>query len=260
MYKHDWNPEQYLKFDRERTQPSVDLVARISRQNASRIADIGCGPGNSTQVLHQNWPESEIIGIDNSPAMIDKAMKDYPNQKWLLADAGKDELPGKFDLIFSNATIQWIPDHEKLFERFYNHLNNGGILAVQIPLFYQMPLSDAILKVAELPQWQFLSKNVKNLLTIHDAPFYYDCLASQFSGVDLWITDYVHVMPSQRLILEMIRTTGMKPYLERIEKEVQKLEFERMVLDEIMQVYPSQKNGNVLFPFRRLFFVAQKNN
>lgn len=258
MKKHDWNPEQYLKFDRERRQPSVDLVTKINHTKTRRIADIGCGTGNSTQVLYQKWPKSEIIGIDNSPAMIEKAMKDYPNQKWLIADAGKEELPGRFDVIFSNATIQWIPDHAKLIERFCRHLNIGGILAVQIPLFYQMPLSDAILKVAGQFEWQFSPKNEESHFTIHDSSFYYDCLASHFSAIDFWITDYVHVMPSQLSILEMIRTTGMKPYLERIENEPRKQEFERMVLDEIIQVYPSHKDGKVLFPFRRLFFVAQK--
>ena len=118
--KKDWNPELYLKFDKERTQPSIDLVKRINFDKPERILDIGCGPGNSTQILVLRWPDSEIIGIDNSPAMIEKARKDYPKQEWRILDAGTDEITGIFDIVFSNATIQWIPDHIKLLNKFHD--------------------------------------------------------------------------------------------------------------------------------------------
>ena len=105
MKNTDWNPGLYLKFDKERIQPSIDLVSRIRIDNPSRIIDIGCGPGNSTQILFQRWPGSMILGIDNSPAMIAKAKKDYPNQNWEMLDAAKDEFSETYDVIFSNATI-----------------------------------------------------------------------------------------------------------------------------------------------------------
>lgn len=258
MNKNDWNPDLYLKYDKERIQPSIDLTARIDYLQPRRIIDIGCGPGNSTQILYNKWPESEIIGADNSPAMIKKASEDYPNQKWILFDAGVDNINDKFDLVFSNATIQWIPNHDKLLQRFADMLNDSGVLAVQLPLFFDMPLGRAISEIGRQSKWKDATKGADSLFTINSASYYYDHLTRYFRKIDVWTTDYYHVMESQSSILEMIRTTGLKPYLERLPDDNVKKQFETLVLDRIKQDYPLQNNGKVLFPFKRLFFVAKK--
>ena len=258
MKTHDWNPDLYLKFDKERIQPSIDLVSRIDYEQPTKIIDIGCGPGNSTQILVSRWPDANVIGVDNSLAMIQKATNDYPNQKWLLFDAGEDNLNEKFDIVFSNATIQWIPDHDKLINQFADLLNGNGILAVQIPLFYDMPLSKIISEAASRGTWKDATSAAENIFTIKDASFYYDQLSKYFSRIDMWTTDYYHVMESQESILNMIRSTGLKPYLERITDDIEKQKFEKLVFEGIKQSYPSQNNGKVLFPFKRLFFVAKK--
>ncbi|MBN1428716.1 MAG: methyltransferase domain-containing protein, partial [Anaerolineae bacterium] len=117
--RNDWNPELYMKFGNERTQPSIDLVNRIrpNKQPQSMI-DIGCGPGNSSQVLTQRWPNARLVGVDSSPSMIEMARRDYPQHEWVLADASTFSPDGRFDIVFSNATIQWLPDHERLLARF----------------------------------------------------------------------------------------------------------------------------------------------
>lgn len=258
MSKHDWNPELYLAFGKERIQPSIDLVARIDYERPAKIIDIGCGPGNSTQVLHSRWKNSEIIGADNSPAMIRKASEDYPDQKWIMFNAGKDSLDQKFDIVFSNATIQWIPDHEDLIRRFFESLNDRGILAIQIPLFNEMPLGISISEIAKLSRWSNATGGADNTFTIKTASFYYDQLSWYFTSIDLWTTDYYHIMESHSAILEMIRSTGLRPYLERLSGENERRDFESLVFDRIKQDYPVQKNGKVLFPFKRLFFVAKK--
>jgi len=258
MSKHDWNPDLYLKFDKERIQPSIDLVTRIENNTPAKIIDIGCGPGNSTQILVNRWPDSAIIGADNSPAMIKKATEDYPDQKWILFDAGNDNINDKFDLVFSNATIQWIPNHDKLLQRFAELLNNTGVLAVQLPLFFDMPLSKSISEVSKQSKWITATQGVDSLFIINTTAYYYDQLSKYFTKIDIWTTDYYHVMDSQSSILEMIRTTGLKPYLERLADDNEKKQFEALVLDKIKQDYPLQNNGKVLFPFKRLFFVARK--
>lgn len=258
MRKNDWNPELYLKFDKERTQPSIDLVSRISCEKPLKIVDVGCGPGNSTQILYQRWSDADIVGVDNSPAMIKKASTDYPNQRWLLFDAGKDTIDEKFDLIFSNATIQWIPNHDELIKRFSDLLNDRGVLAVQLPLFFDMPLGKAISEIALHPKWEAATKGVKELFTIHDASYYYDQLSKYFSKIDIWTTDYYHIMNEHDAILEMIKPTGLKPYLERLEKESDKQDFERYVFRKIEEDYPTQDDGKVLFPFKRQFFIAER--
>ncbi|MEO6902014.1 MAG: methyltransferase domain-containing protein [Bacteroidia bacterium] len=258
MHKNDWNPEMYLKFDKERIQPSIDLVAQIDYIKPSKIIDIGCGPGNSTQILHQRWPDSTILGSDKSPSMIKKATSDYPNQKWMLFDAENDLIEDKYDIVFSNAVIQWIPNHDRLLKNFSNLLNSHGVLAVQLPLFFDMPLGKLIAEVAEQPKWDATTVGVKELFTINNASYYYEQLATYFSEINIWTTNYYHVVESQSAILDMIRSTGLKPYLERIQLNTEKLEFEAQVLDKIKRDYPLQKNGKVLLPFKRLFFVAKK--
>jgi trans-aconitate 2-methyltransferase len=258
MDNKDWNPELYLKFDRERLQPSIDLVSHINFVNPTKIIDIGCGPGNSTQILVQRWPDSEITGVDNSKSMIERALKDYPNQEWRLVNVGTNEIKGKYDIVFSNATIQWIPDHYQLLEKFRNILTNNGLIAVQLPLFWDMPIGKAILRVAASDRWFSLTEGVSDLFTIHDYSYYYDRLSELFKSVEIWETDYFHILNSQLSILEMIRSAGLRPYLERLEADTDRKDFEETVLKEIVKDYPLQKNGKVLFPFKRLFFIAKK--
>lgn len=176
MNKNDWNPDLYLKFNKERIQPSIDLVSRIDYSTPKRILDIGCGPGNSTQILHARWPDSEIVGADKSPAMIEKATEDYPNQHWILFDADVDTLDDKFDILFSNAVIQWIPNHDELLQKFADLLTDSGVLAVQLPLFDNMPISKAISKIGKHSKWAALTQGLDGLFTFHSASYYYDQL------------------------------------------------------------------------------------
>jgi trans-aconitate 2-methyltransferase len=256
--KKDWNPDLYLKFDKERIQPSIDLVSRIDIEKPSKIIDIGCGPGNSTQILVQRWPGSTIIGVDNSPAMIEKAKKDYPMQEWRILDAGTDEINEKFDLVFSNATIQWIPNHALLLKKFHKMLTENGSIATQIPQFWDMPIGEAIAIVGANSRWVSVTKGVTDLFTIHDRYFYYDQLSELFANIDIWQSDYIHIMDSHLAILEMVRSTGLRPFIDRLKTDIDKKDFEELVLKEIVKDYPLQKNGKVLFPFKRLFFIAKK--
>jgi len=258
MQKHDWNPALYLQFGKERIQPSIDLVSRIDFENPKNIIDIGCGPGNSTQILAQRWPKSKITGVDNSPAMIERAKLDFPNQDWKLLDAGKDEIIDTFDIIFSNAAIQWIPNHFELLNKMKHNLSDNGVIAVQIPLFFDMPLGQSIARISKNKRWSTLTDRVNDLFTIHHQSEYYDILSELFSFIEIWKSDYVHIMDSHDSVLEMVRSTGLKPYLERLESDTDKRDFENMVLTDIIKDYPMQKNGKVLFPFKRLFFIAKK--
>ncbi len=256
MAKRDWDPELYLKFNQERTQPSIDLVARIDFDAPQSIIDIGCGPGNSTQVLAKRWPQSKISGVDNSVAMIQKAGREFPQQTWLLLDAGEDEIPGKYDIVYSNAAIQWIPGHASLLKKFHGLLTGRGLLALQVPLFWDMPLGRAIKAIAKVERWASRMDGASDKLVVRDAGFYYDCLAGLFRSISMWQTDYMHRMPSHEAILEMIRSTGLRPYIERLDDEGEKRDFEEQVRQAIQRDYPAQRDGRVIFPFKRLFFMV----
>jgi trans-aconitate 2-methyltransferase len=256
---NDWNPDLYLKYRNERTQASIDLVNRISIDFIpEKIIDIGCGPGNSSEILRRRWQSARIVGLDSSASMIEKAKSDYPDSEWIIANALTYETKEKFDVVFSNATIQWIPNHKELLKKFYGMLSDRGIIAVQLPLFRDMPLGKAIENVSKLKKWKSKTDGVSNLFTIHDYFFYYDVLSKLFNSIDLWVTNYIHILESQFSILEFIRSSGLKPYLERLDSESEKLEFEEEVLGLIKKDYPLQENGKVLVPFKRLFFIAYK--
>ena len=255
----DWNPEKYLDYNTERLLPSRDLVSRIRKANPGVIADIGCGPGNSTRVLAERWPSAEIIGVDNSPAMIEKASRDFSGISWVIADGAGYHPEKGADILFSNAAIQWMPDHTALMKHFHRILNPEGILAVQIPLFHKMPLSRAIEKAADYPKWKKRFENLEVSLELHDYGYYYDLLASVFSSVEIWTTEYMHILNSHKDILNMMHSTGLRPYLNHLGDESLAEEFENDVLSEIKNSYPPQKDGKVILPFMRLFFTAYKD-
>ena len=251
----DWNPSLYLKFGRERLQPTVDLVSRIDREQPQRILDIGCGPGNSTAVLRNRWTEAEITGLDSSPAMIERARESGIEADWIIADASTARFPGAWDLIFSNAAYQWIAGQSELFHKLRSNLIPGGVMAAQIPLFMEMPMSRIISEEAIKPRWGFSGDFGR--LMIHSREEYYDILSGLFEHVDLWVTDYIHVMESHESIFEMMQSTALKPFLSCLEIEEERAAYKEEILKGIEREYPARGNGKVLFPFRRLFFIAQ---
>ncbi len=253
-----WNPDLYLKFKHERTQPSYDLVARIELIDPSNIVDIGCGPGNSTKVLRDRWPKANILGLDNSPEMVEKANCAYPGEKWLLADAASWKTDERYSIVFSNATLQWITGHEGLVKRLFALVADSGVLAVQVPANNISPLHQAVLRVSGREPWLSLMTGCDQLMIYHPASFYYDQLASISGRFDIWHTTYYHIMASHQDLIDWYSSTGMKSYLERIKDDEQRRLFQIQVLEECLEDYPEQQNRKILFPFQRLFFVAYK--
>ena len=254
--KNDWDPNKYLHFEKERTQPSIDLISRINYEKPNKIIDIGCGPGNSTAVLKTRWPKSKIIGIDSSESMILVAKEKYPEGNWMVRDASVlgDE---KYDIVFSNAVIQWIPNHEKLFKNLLKATEADGCIAIQVPLYHQMPVYSIVQDVFVS---LFTSNNfcIKNVFNFNDSEYYYDLLADSVKTLDIWETNYIHSMDSIDGIYKMIETTGVKPYLDSIDNNNDKHIFSEKIKENLQNEYKTQKNGKVLFPFKRLFIVAKK--
>jgi trans-aconitate 2-methyltransferase len=251
-----WNPDLYLRFKSERTQPSIDLVSRIELDSPKAIVDVGCGPGNSSAVLRRRWARSHIVGIDSSEAMIEKAKRDYPEIEWRLGDAAA--LEGEYDLVFSNAALQWIPDHENLLPRLMSRVRSGGALASQIPMFKDMPLNLAIEAVASRSRWCEATRICAGLFTYREPAFYYRLLSGLAARIDMWTTSYYHVLDSRSALVDFCRSTGLKPYLDRLSSDSERADFEGELFDELESRYELQSDGKVLFPFDRQFFVAYK--
>jgi trans-aconitate 2-methyltransferase len=253
-----WNPDLYLQFVTERTQPSLDLIGRIQISHPDRIVDLGCGPGNSAAMLRQRWPTAELVGLDSSPEMIATASKTYPDEKWTLADIATWLPDTPFDLVFSNATLQWLPNHVCLFPHLFAQVALGGALAVQLPAHEQSSLHQVALEVANDPKWSNRMEAACHALTRESPSFYYDVLQPLATHLDLWETEYYHQIESPQAIVNWFRGTGLRPFLEALETEAEKQRFEKLVLDGYTQAYPRQKDGNILFPFRRLFMIAYR--
>lgn len=254
----DWKPELYLKFEIQRTQPAIDLCARIELSEPKRIIDIGCGPGNSTAVLKKRWPNAAMTGLDSSPAMIAQAAEMDNTVKWICADAADDLSDlGLFDVVFSNAAIQWMPHHEQLLPKLFSMLESGGVLAVQVPNTAAMPIHIALPALSLTEKWRKQLGNVASHTT-YPASYYYDLLSTMTADIDLWETHYHHVMESHHALVQWYSSTGLRPYIDSLESESDKAAFLADFEDVLQSAYPVQRDGKVLFPFVRIFFIARK--
>jgi len=254
----DWNPTSYLQFEEGRNKPIFDLLCHINEANPLRIIDIGCGPGNSTAPLAAKYPYSEIIGIDSSPNMINKAQSAYPEIKWMVFDANNDFSDfGLFDIVFTNSTLHWLPNHNELLPRLFALLNPNGVFAAQISYFFGTPIYEPLYSLVKTPKWdKYIS--IKEPTTYNDLGFYYDILSSSFSTFDIWTTTHTHVLKSKKDIIEWYKTTGIKAFTDQIVSDEMKNEFLCDASQIVDQLYSPQKDGNYLLRFERLFFVAKR--
>jgi trans-aconitate 2-methyltransferase len=260
-----WNPNQYLKFAEERTQPCRDLAARIAVNNVRRAIDLGCGPGNSTAVLRDRWPNAEFTGLDSSAEMIERARREYPGQHWIVGDisewagADHDASHGQFDVVFSNAAMQWVDDHAAVYPQLFSRVAPGGALAIQIPGNIDALPHRLMREVAATPEWsrRFPPGKV-NEWHHHEMEFYYDVLAPAAARLDLWATEYLHILPDAEAIVEWYRGTGLRPFLEALDTDAERARFIADYLEALRPHYPPRPAGGVLFPFRRIFLVAYR--
>ncbi|WP_445502569.1 trans-aconitate 2-methyltransferase [Microvirga sp. G4-2] len=254
----DWNPGQYLKFEDERTRPSVDLLRRVPLSAPERCVDLGCGPGNSTELLVKRFQSTQVSGLDNSPGMLAKARERLPGLTFEAADIATWQPEERFDLIFANAVLQWIPDHPGLLTRLVSFLKKGGCLAVQMPNNLNEPSHRLMEQVANDGPWSAKLASASDAKgKIGSFEDYYACLQQAGCTADIWQTTYVHPLEGAGAIVEWFKGTGLKPYLDRLSPDEQ-AEYLRRYTKEIAKAYPAQADGKVLLRFPRLFFVAQR--
>jgi len=255
----DWNAQQYLLFKKERTQPAIDLAARLEHEAPTKALDVGCGPGNSTAVLKERFPGARVIGADSSENMVETAKKDHPELEFIRCDisADIDSLPHDFDIVFSNACLQWIPDHPALLPRLMGLLKPGGLLAVQIPMNFQEPIHKIIESTVSQPPWTELIPHTRLFYTLSQEA-YYDILSDISTNFTLWQTTYLHRMPSHQAIMDWYSSTGLRPYLDAAVDEDAREGFYQEVFRQVQEAYPVQKNGEIIFRFPRFFFIAKR--
>jgi trans-aconitate 2-methyltransferase len=252
----DWSPNHYLSFEDERTRPARDLLARVPIADAQRVVDLGCGPGNSTELLMRRFPGVKVTGVDNSSAMLASARQRLPEATFVEADIATWTPSQPVDLIFANAVFQWVPDHAAVLVRLMESLAAGGILAVQIPDNFGEPAHYLMEEVAR-PWSVKLDGAEGERERILPPAVYYDRLSSVAVAVDIWRTVYHHPLSDAAAIVSWFRSTGLRPYLNRLAPAEQEA-FLAAYTKRVGEAYPRQADGRVLLAFPRVFIVAAR--
>jgi trans-aconitate 2-methyltransferase len=250
-----WDASQYLKYADERSRPFFDLLARVRSDGAKFIADLGCGPGNLTRTLAERWPAAGVVGVDNSPEMLEQASANPGRLEFVQADLASWTPDQPLDLIVSNAAFQWVDHHDALLVRLAGMLAAGGTLAVQMPYHFEDPAHLIIEETKADPRWSAALKGVGlHQKSVMPLAWYVERLHDLGFAVDAWETIYLHVLTGDDPVLEWFKGSALRPLLHALEPQA-KIAFLRELGNRLKAAYPAR--GSVtLLPFPRLFFVA----
>jgi trans-aconitate 2-methyltransferase len=258
-----WSAQQYLAFEDERTRPARDLLAGVPELDARNVVDIGCGPGNSTELLAARFPRAAVSAIDSSADMIAAARTRLPKvrfevadiQAWIDGNSGANAA-ASFDLILANAVLHWVPHHAALFPSLVAMLAPRGCLAVQMPDNLEEPAQSLMRKIAGDGPWSHkLASAGEARAPARAANWYYELLRAACARVDVWRTIYYHRLGDPNAIVEWFKGSGLRPFLEPLDAE-ERAEYLRRYADGIKAAYPPLADGAILLPFPRLFVIA----
>lgn len=252
-----WDPQQYLKFSGHRLRPAVDLLMRIPDFAVRSVADLGAGAGNVTKLIKERWPTAAVTGVEGSAEMVAAGKKAAPEIEWLQQDLAAWRPTQKYDVIYSNAALHWLPDHAKLFPGLMQRVEPGGILAVQMPRNFTAPSHLLIAEAALNGPWR---SKVEHLVTpppVGDPGLYHRLLAPLSDNIDIWETEYLQVLEGENPVKEWTKGTWLTRYLDILQGD-EKAAFEAAYGERVAKAYPKNAAGQTLFPFRRLFMVAQR--
>jgi len=250
----DWSPTLYARFEDERTRPARDLVAQVPLTDARHIVDMGCGPGNSTELLVERWPGARTVGLDSSPAMLEEARRRLPQATFALADAATWMPEASTDLVFANAIYQWVPDHLEVLPKMLAAMREGACLAVQMPDNLAEPTHRLMREVAANGPWAEKLEDAARL-PLPAPHVYYDALKPFASRIDIWHSIYNHVLDNAAAIVDWVKSTGLRPFLDPLAPD-ERTAFLADYTARIAMAYPPNVDGKVLLRFPRLFIVA----
>ncbi|WP_347485923.1 trans-aconitate 2-methyltransferase [Vandammella animalimorsus] len=259
-----WDPALYRSFEQERTRPAAELLARVPLAQARCVVDLGCGPGNSTELLLQRFGKARLLlGLDSSTQMLASARARLPQERFAnvqfvqgdIATWVPDEPP---ELIFANASLHWVPEHACLLPRLFAALAPGGVLAVQMPDNLAEPSHQAMRELAAQAPWQATIAQPEAARTLLlTAAAYYDLLAPQAQSVDVWHTIYQHPMASPAAIVQWLQGSGLRPFVQALPADL-RASYLSAYEQRIAKLYPARSDGSRLLAYPRLFLVARR--
>jgi trans-aconitate 2-methyltransferase len=256
----NWNVAVYEQFASERARPFLDLVGRIPDGPVRSVVDLGCGTGEMTRLLVERWPEAVVLGVDSSPEMLAAARpRAIPGRlHFEPGDAGRFQPAAPVDVLISNATLHWLPDHERLIPRLAGCVGRGGTLAIQMPGNFDAPSHTLMRAVAADGPWAQALAAVLRPDPVQPLAFYAETLLGLGFSVDAWETTYLHVLHGADPVLAWVRGTALRPVLGALGPD-QAAAFVARYAERLRAAYPAGPAGT-LFPFRRVFFVARRTS
>lgn len=252
-----WDPIQYNKFADQRSRAGYDLLAQIPMESYKTIYDLGCGTGHLTRLLQRYWPTAKVTGIDSSREMLAQAQSEPSAIVWQQQDITTWQPPAPADLIFSNATLQWLPRHEKLLPQLLDFLRPNGVLAIQMANNFNQPSHRNLLVAARSGPWRKILEPLLRQSPILTPEQYYELLAPLTTEQNIWQTVYYSILEGENPVLEWLKGTFMKPLLDAL-AEPEKSQFINDYAQRVKASYPPRANGTTLFPFQRLFIVVKR--
>lgn len=250
-----WDPAQYLKFAGQRLRPALDLLARIDIAAPAEVYDLGAGTGNVTRLLKARWPDAHVTGVDGSREMLAKAAAEAPAIDWQHADLATWRPQHPADVIYSNAALHWLGDHDRLLPALLSGLRSGGVLAVQLPRNFSAPSHTSITTAARSGPWRTRLEPLLRPAPVAEPAFYFDLLTTRAASLDMWETEYLQVLEGEHAVREWVKGTWLRPLLDAL-SEPERSAFEACYTEMVAGAYPRRPDGRTLFPFRRLFIVA----
>jgi trans-aconitate 2-methyltransferase len=251
-----WDPVQYLRFDAERLRPALDLLARVPLTEAEDIVDLGCGPGHIAKILKSRWPSARVTGVDRSRDMLDRAAADAPELQWRQADLAQWQPERPADLIFANASLHWLDDHQALFPRLMAGLKPDGWVAVQMPRNHDRPSHLAAFEAAEEGPWRARLAPLLRKAPVAEPEAYLRWLSPAASRLDVWQTDYLHLLEGPEPVAAWTHGSLLVPLLEAL-REDEREAFLEAYRRRLRSAYPPDEGGRTPFWFNRFFLVAQ---
>lgn len=250
-----WNPDVYMKFSDLRTRPALELASRAGPVPEGLIYDLGCGPGNSTEILSSLNPGARLIGVDSSTEMLARAADEGPARaRWALADLETWQADEPAHLIFSNAAYQWLDGHERLFPALLGSLKPGGRLALQMPQNFAAPSHVLMRETASNGPWAEKLKPLLRHDPVGSPEFYYDLFAPLAASVDIWETDYAQILEGDDPVFDWVSGTALRPLMAALDEE-EVSAFSDDYQAALRAAYPKRCDGKTLFPFKRIFMV-----
>ncbi|NBB14834.1 methyltransferase domain-containing protein [Caulobacter sp. SLTY] len=254
-----WDPDIYERYKGYRDRPALDLLLQIPADLDPRtIWDLGCGTGEQAALLARRHPGAKVHGLDSSPQMLAKAAARPEPVTWVQADIAAFDPPQAPDLIFTNAALQWLPNHAALFPRLAAALAPGGVFACQMPTAFETRHHQVLRETAAEGPWAHRTAAARLIQPTPSLDDYYGWLSSSCAMVDIWSTTYLHVLEGQDPVVDWMMGTALRPYLDALPDSDERAAFLAAFTANIGTVFPPREEGVTLFPFPRLFMVARR--